>query len=131
MPENESFVRDKLRLIWSGRQKWRVFSNVQCFVQSALPDRYDTEPKTLEWILDMAVVAIDQDGVSLLLLDQWNEIERAKPKDMLMTDYIGLCLMYLKQFCRKYSVTVILVAHPTKAVSRRAELLLLPTLRAR
>jgi twinkle protein len=34
---------------------------------------------------------------------------------MLMTDYIGQCLMYLKQFARHYNVTVILVAHPTKA----------------
>jgi twinkle protein len=34
---------------------------------------------------------------------------------MLMTDYIGQCLMWLKGFCRTYAVTVILVAHPTKA----------------
>jgi twinkle protein len=115
VPENESFVRDKLSLIWGDRQNWEVFSEVQCFVQSSLPEKYDSEPKTLDWILDKAIVAIEEDGVSLLLLDPWNEIERAKPKDMLMTDYIGHCLMHLKQFCRKYSVTVILVAHPTKA----------------
>jgi twinkle protein len=50
-----------------------------------------------------------------VLIDPWNEIERAKPKDMMLTDYIGQCLMYLKQFCRSYGTTVILVAHPTKA----------------
>ena len=33
----------------------------------------------------------------------------------MMTEYIGQCLMYLKQFCRSTQATVILVAHPTKA----------------
>ena len=115
VPENEAFVRDKLSMIWGDRPAWEVFSEIQCFVQSAAPESYNQEPKTLDWILDKAVVAIEQDGVNVLLLDPWNEIERAKPKDVLMTDYIGHCLMYLKQFCRKYSVTIILVAHPTKA----------------
>jgi twinkle protein len=61
------------------------------------------------------VVAVERDGVDLLLIDPWNELERAKPKDMLLSDYIGQCLMYLKQFCRSMNVAVILVAHPTKA----------------
>jgi twinkle protein len=72
-------------------------------------------PKTLQWVLDRAVVAVERDGVDVLLIDPWNELERAKPRDMMMTDYIGQCLMYLKQFCRAMNVAVILVAHPTKA----------------
>lgn len=115
VPENEAHIRDKLSWIWGDRPEFEVFSNLQCFVQSSVPDRYDAEPRTLDWILNKAIVAIEEDGVSLLLIDPWNEIERAKPKDMLMTDYIGQCLMWLKGFCRTYAVTVILVAHPTKA----------------
>jgi twinkle protein len=115
VPENERHIRDKLALIWGDRQNFERFANVQCFVQSAIPERYDEEPHTLDWLLNKALVAIEQDGVRLLLLDPWNEIERAKPKDMLLTDYIGQCLMWIKGFCRKYGVTVILVAHPTKA----------------
>jgi|ERR1035437_1578331 twinkle protein len=115
VPENEAHVRDKLSMIWGDRPAWEVFSEIQCFVQSSTPDSYDQAPKTLDWILDKAVIAIQEDGVSVLLIDPWNEIERAKPKEMLMTDYIGQCLMWLKQFCRTYAVTVILVAHPTKA----------------
>jgi hypothetical protein len=38
---------------------------------------------------------------------------------MLLTDYIGECLMMLKQFCRSLNVVVIVVAHPTKAVNER------------
>jgi len=115
VPENEGHIYDKLNWIWGDRSNFEQFANIQCFVQSSAPDRYDAEPRTLDWILNKAIVAIEQDGVSLLLIDPWNEIERAKPKDMLMTDYIGQCLMWLKGFCRTYAVTIIMVAHPTKA----------------
>jgi hypothetical protein len=36
-----------------------------------------------------------------------------------MTDYIREALMYLKSICRRYGVTVIMVAHPTKAVTEK------------
>lgn len=114
VPENEGHLRDKLRAIWGARKGWDIFSKSQCFIQSAQPTRYDQAPKTLQWVLDKAVVAIEKDFVDVVLIDPWNELERAKPKDQLMTDYIGECLMYLKQFCRSMSCTVILVAHPTK-----------------
>jgi twinkle protein len=115
VPENERHLRDKLALIWGDRQNWEVFENTQCFVQSALPQRYDEEPHTLDWVLNRALTAVVEDGVKLILLDPWNEIERAKPRDMLLTDYIGQCLSWIKGFCRTHEVTVILVAHPTKA----------------
>lgn len=115
VPENERHIRAKLERIWGRRPGFDYFSSDQCFIQSAVPLRYDSPPQTLAWVLDQAVVAIEKDNVDLLLIDPWNEIERAKPKDMLMTDYIGQCLMYLKQFCRAHNVTVIMVAHPTKA----------------
>ena len=115
VPENEAHIRDKLALIWGDRQNFHQFSNVQCFVQSAEITRFDQAPRTLEWILNKAATAIEEDHVGLVLLDPWNEIERARPRDMLMTDYVGQCLMYLKQFCRAYGAIVILVAHPTKA----------------
>lgn len=115
VPENEGHIYDKLNWIWGDRSNFEVFANIQCFVQSAQPNAYDQEPRTLDWILNKAVTAIQEDGVSVLLIDPWNEIERAKPRDMLLSDYIGQCLMWLKQFCRMYSVAIIMVAHPTKA----------------
>lgn len=115
VPENEAHIYDKLNWIWGEHPGFEQFANLQCFVQSSTPERYDAEPRTLDWILNKAIIAIEQDGVSHLLIDPWNEIERAKPKDMLLSDYIGQCLMWLKGFCRTYSVTVTMVAHPTKA----------------
>ncbi len=61
--------------------------------------------------------AIERDGVRVVLIDPWNELDRARPRDTTMTDYIGECLMMLKDFCRTFQVSVIVVAHPTKAVN--------------
>lgn len=115
VPENEAHIRDKLSDIWGDRPAWDAFSAVGCFIQSAEVEAYDSEPKTLQWVLNQAIVAIKEDGVKFIMVDPWNELERAKPRDMLMSDYIGQCLMWLKQFCRLFGVTVVVVAHPTKA----------------
>lgn len=115
VPENEGHIFEKTRLIWGENPGFDTFASEQCFVQSAAPAAYDAVAKTLQWVLDRAQTAVERDGVELLLIDPWNELERAKPKDMLLSDYIGQCLMYLKQFCRALNVAVILVAHPTKA----------------
>lgn len=121
-PENEMHVREKLRKIWcqGGKRSeasFAYYAENQCFIQSSVPSDYDNEAKTLPWVLDKAVVAVERDQCSIVLLDPWNEIERAKPRDMLLTDYIGECIMLMKQFCRCYSVILIIVAHPTKAVN--------------
>lgn len=115
VPENEGHILEKMELIWGQEPGWENFSRSQCFVQSSQCEHYDSAAKTIQWVLDRAVAAVKNDGVDLLLIDPWNELERAKPKDQLLSDYIGQCLMFLKQFCRALEVAVILVAHPTKA----------------
>lgn len=117
VPENEAYLREKLRKIWANDDTFDYFAGSQCFVQSAVPDAYTDQPRTLDWVLEKAVVAIERDNVEIVLIDPWNELDRAKPASMLLTDYIGECLMRLKQFCRTFNVIVIVVAHPTKAVN--------------
>lgn len=114
VPENESFLQWKLRRIYGG-MGYAEFAKNQCFVQSAEVQSYDQAPKTIDWVLDRAVIGIKRDGVNLLVIDPWNELEHAKPRDWSMTEYITHCLMYLKQFTRAHNVAVIVVAHPTKA----------------
>jgi hypothetical protein len=63
--------------------------------------------------------AYQKDGVSLVLIDPWNELERAKLKDENLTDYIGRCLMRVKMFARETGCTMFMVAHPTKAANGR------------
>ena len=55
-------------------------------------------------------------GVEIVLIDPWNELDRARKRDELMTDYIGRCLMLIKDFCRTMNAIVVVVAHPTKGI---------------
>jgi twinkle protein len=114
VPENEGYIRETLRAI-HGEKNFDNFCANQCFIQSSEIEDHQDAPKTLLWVLERAKIAIQNDGVRLLLIDPWNELEHAKHPQTPMTDYIRECLMYMKQFCRAYDVMVVLVAHPTKA----------------
>ena len=115
-PENERYLIERLRLMWQhGSERFDRFAAEHCFVQSAAP--LDREAHTMGWVLAQAATAVKEDGVELVIIDPWNELERARPRDMLMTDYICNCLMDVKDFCRSLNAVVIVVAHPTKAVN--------------
>lgn len=116
VPENEGYLQDKLRRIWAHDATFDSFAAEQCYVQSAVPE-FDKRAHTLKWVLERAIVAVERDGVQVVLIDPWNELDRARPRDTSMTDYIGECLMMLKDFCRTFGVAVVVVAHPTKAVN--------------
>jgi twinkle protein len=116
VPENEGYLREKLRKLWPGDDdSFNYFQETQCFVQSAVygPD----EPRTMEWVLNRAAEAVRTVNAELVLIDPWNELDRARPRDMLLTDYIGWSLMQVKDFCRSMNAIVVVVAHPTKAVN--------------
>ncbi|SRR6266496_3291860 len=116
-PENEGFLQSTIKDIWGSDPGLSDFMNNQCFVQSADPVYYGTnEKQTLQWVLKKAKAVVEREAVDFILIDPWNEIERTKPKDLMMTDFIGEQLMHLKQFTRSHNVSVVLVAHPTKAV---------------
>jgi twinkle protein len=76
-------------LIWGAADGFDEFCRSGCFVQSAVPVAYDGKPQTLEWVLNQAVAALEQDEADIVLIDPWNELEHAKPRDLMMTDYIG------------------------------------------
>jgi twinkle protein len=116
-PENERAIYDKLRKIWNNDGSFNYFAEQQCYVQSSKTDGYDTAPRTLDWVLDHAVTAIEHDHVELVVIDPWNWLERCKPRDQMLTDYIGDCLALIKNFCAHFEVALVMVAHPTKAVN--------------
>ena len=117
VPENEAYLHDKLRKIWNNDETFDYFAANQCFVQQSCPETHRDPPHTLDWVLEQAQQAVQRDKIEIVVMDPWNEIERAKPREQLLTDYIGECLMLIKQFCRSLNVVVVMVAHPTKAVS--------------
>lgn len=120
VPENESHLLEKMKLLWPGTaDQFEYFCASQCFVQSSVPQHYDEPLHTIDWVLGRAEEAVQREKVEMVLIDPWNELERAKARDELMTDYIGTSLMLIKQFCRSLNAIVIMVAHPTKAVNER------------
>jgi twinkle protein len=103
VPENEMNLFQKLSLMFGDKPDgslFGAFSHTQCFVQSSNYEHYNDEPRDIEWILGNAWAAYEKDNVSLVLIDPWNELERAKLKDEMLTDYIGRCLMRVKKFAK-------------------------------
>lgn len=120
VPENERRLRYKLRRIFRGTEdEWRVLSHENLFVQSSDWRHYSDAPKTLPWVLDACQTAIDIKGVDLCIVDPWNELERAKPKDSLLVDYIGKCLQEARIFSDVTQTTFYITVHPTKAANER------------
>lgn len=76
------------------------------------------EPFDLDWIIERATDAVLRDGIRVLCIDPWNEIEHARGKGENSADYIGRAIRALKRFARLYGVIVIVVAHPTKEVGK-------------
>lgn len=73
----------------------------------------DTE-LTIETIIELATVAVLRDGIRLLILDPWNEIEHKRLPNENETDYTGRAIRLLKRFARDYHCAVWLVVHPRK-----------------
>lgn len=117
VPENEVNLRHKLRLLWPRDDvSFEFLCRTKFIVQTSIRD--DQHPAhTMPWILHRAAQIVESHKVEIVLIDPWNELDRAKPKDMLLSDYIGECIMQIKDFCRSLGVTVIVCAHPTKAIN--------------
>ena len=49
-----------------------------------------------------------------LVIDPWNELEHARPREQTESEYIGICLRKLRKFAREKNVSVWVIAHPTK-----------------
>jgi len=118
VPENEGHLKEKLRQIWTGsEQEFQYFCRSQCTIQSAIPHQQYEPAHTIDWVLDRAAWAVSHRRAEIVMIDPWNELDRAREKNELMTDYIGRCLVLIKDFCRTMNAVVIVVAHPTKAIA--------------
>jgi twinkle protein len=112
-------LRDKLRRIRGGSrlEADNFIDEYFRFIDADPTGREDVE-FDLDWIIDKATDAVLRDGIRVLVIDPWNEVEHARRRDELMTDYIGRGIRALKRFARLYDVAVIVIAHPTKDVGR-------------
>jgi twinkle protein len=81
------------------------------------PSMNDDGDLDLERILDLADIAVRRDGVKLLVLDPWNEIEHKRRGDESETEYVGRAIRMLKRFAMNRDCAVWMVAHPRKPSS--------------
>jgi len=118
------YVRDILRshFIGAGRDDWspiKVHAADQ-FIQRKftffhIDARTDESEQSLEWLLDKAADAVVRDGIKMLIVDPWNELEHARRRDETETQYTARAIRALKKFAMAYDVLVIIVVHPTKS----------------
>lgn len=83
---------------------------------------------TLDWVIERATDAVLRDGIKILVVDPWNELEHARDRNETSSEYIGRSIRQLKKFARRYGVAVIVVAHPTKDVVTNKGEIRTPTL---
>lgn len=69
---------------------------------------------TLEAFLEYCRIAVQRDGVKMVLLDPWNELEHKRRRDETETEYISRSLRAIKRFAKQYDVAFWIVAHPSK-----------------
>lgn len=89
-----------------------VFAEKLGIISQTVEDE-DTE-MDLDYLLELARVAVLRDGIRLLVIDPWNEIEHKRRSDESETDYTGRAIRALKRFAKLYECAVWLVAHPRK-----------------
>jgi twinkle protein len=70
------------------------------------------ESPSLDEILDKARALVARDGIRVLVIDPWNEVEHDRPSAMSETEYISLSLSRLRKFARKHEVAIFVIAHP-------------------
>lgn len=68
----------------------------------------------LEAFLELCRIAVVRDGVKMIVLDPWNELEHKRRRDESETDYIGRAIRAIKRFAKQYDVAFWIAAHPTK-----------------
>ena len=74
------------------------------------------EQPSLDEILDKARSLVARDGIRVLVIDPWNEVEHSRPSGMSETEYISVALSQIRRFARKHDVAVFVVAHPQKLI---------------
>ncbi|KAG2453709.1 hypothetical protein HYH02_001921 [Chlamydomonas schloesseri] len=72
----------------------------------------DTGSPTIDWVLNMARIAVMRYGIRGLLIDPYNELDSRRGRDVTETDHIKEMLTRVRKFARETDCHVWFVAHP-------------------
>lgn len=87
------------------------FANAMDWIDSKLKWIMPEAP-SLDEIMAKARALVARDGIRMLVIDPWNEVEHDRPSTISETEYISLSLSKLRKFARKHEVAVFVIAHP-------------------
>ena len=96
---------------FSPKEARQILSEKLHIISNSLDDEEDID---LEYYLELLRIAVVRDGVRVVVLDPWNELEHKRRRDETETDYIGRAVRAIKRFAKRYNVAMFVVAHPTK-----------------
>jgi len=88
-----------------------AFQNQVTIISNALDEELEFD---IDAFLELVRVSIVRDGVKLVVLDPWNELEHKRRRDETLTEYVGRAIRKVKAFARQHGVAFWIVAHPTK-----------------
>lgn len=90
----------------------RIIEDRLVIISNSVDDEADEID--LDYLLELGRIAVIRDGIRLLLIDPWNELEHKRGRDEGDHDYTGRALRAIKAFARQYQVAVWVVVHPRK-----------------
>lgn len=121
-------LRDKLRRIRLRKVPFNLDCEEIAKADSWINDRFvfiaadptnsDDPEAYLDWVIDRATDAVLRDGIRVLVIDPWNEVEHSRLPRESTTEYTGRAIRMLNKFRRQHDVMVIVLVHPTKEVGR-------------
>jgi twinkle protein len=74
------------------------------------------EEVTLDWVLERATECVERDGIRLLGIDPWNQLEHSRLRGETEADYGKRALRQVTKWAKRYEVLAWINAHPTKTV---------------
>jgi len=123
-PENQPLEDHASRLI--EKMCGRAFSGFEAITQEEVESGITWGNDHFTWILPpdddwtlgnvlgVARSLVRTKGITGLVLDPWNELEASRPSHITETEFISDSLKKIRQFARRHSVHVWIVAHPAK-----------------
>lgn len=105
---------EKPRKDWTFEEKKRAEAFVERYFQFIDYDETSDFDIDVDFLLERAATAVFRDGMKMLLIDPWNELEHNRPMNLSLTEYVGKMIKKLKRFAKQFGVCVVVVAHPTK-----------------
>jgi twinkle protein len=110
------FFIQKPRSAWSRAESAEADAFTQEYFSFICLQPQDEETEAdIDWVIDRASDAVIRDGIDMLLLDPWNEVEHKRRAGESIADYTNRAIRSLKRYANSFDVCTVVVAHPTKS----------------